>query len=267
MIPVDDSAERSSTQELLSVVTGGRAWRALAANDIRSRYRRTYIGPFWITISTGCTALAIGIIYGQFFGQAVGSYLPYFTAGIVIWSLIASVLGEATTCLIGAGSLIKASNMPVVFHVMRMIQRNFIVMLHNLLIVILLWIVLRWPVGWDALLAVPGFALLYLFMTGVSLTISIICVRYRDVSPLVTAVTQFLFFASPIIWYPEQLRFGTLILHLNPIAYFLAVTRDPLLARPMLLENWIVAVLMTVMSVGVAGLLYVRYRDRVVYWV
>jgi lipopolysaccharide transport system permease protein len=84
-------------------------------------------------------ALAIGLFYGQFFGQDMHSYLPYFTASFITWSFIASVLAEASLTLVGAGNLIKSSQMPIVFHILRMLHRNLIVFLHNAIVLIAIW--------------------------------------------------------------------------------------------------------------------------------
>jgi ABC-type polysaccharide/polyol phosphate export permease len=253
--------------DLFAILYNNRPWRALAAAEIRSKYRRTTLGPLWITISTGATILGIGVIYGQFFGQDVSAYLPYFAAGMVIWGFISSVLNESATALISAGSIIKASNLPVCFHNMRMMQRNFIIFLHNLLILVVIWLFVRWPLTIDVGLAIVGIALLYLFLSAVSIPLSLACVRYRDIPPLIQAATTFLFFASPIIWYPENLRSGRLLLELNPLAHFLAITRDPLLGRPVDTYSLLVAIAATACAIVVAALLYARYRDRVAYWV
>ena len=121
-------------------------------------------------------------------------------------------LAEASTALISAGHLIKSSQMPIVYHVLRMVQRNLIIAAHNLIVLAGVWPFVRWSVGPGALLSIIGLVLLYFFLVGSSLVIAIVCVRYRDVPPLIQVLTQFLFFASPVIWYPEKLTFGALIL-------------------------------------------------------
>ena len=109
--------------------------------------------------------------------------------------------------------------------------------------------------------------MLYLFLAGLAVSLSIVCVRYRDIPPLVQIATQFLFFVTPIMWYPEALKFGAFILRLNPIAYFLMIVRDPLLGRPISPEVWPIAVALTFASLAAGILMYLRFRDRVAYWV
>jgi len=261
------SASERAKNDLRSAVTHARIWNVLAFADIRSKYRLSTFGSLWITITTGALALAIGLIYGQFFGQDIRSYLPYFVASYVTWIFIASVLGEASTALTGAGNLIKSSQMPIVYHVLRMVQRNFVIAAHNVIVLAGVWPFVRWSVGPEALLSIAGLVLLYFFLVGLSLTVAIVCVRYRDIPPLIQVLTQFLFFVSPVIWYPEKLTYGALILLINPIAYFLMVVRDPILGREVSLDIWAIALCLTIVSLAAGARMYSRFRDRIAYWV
>ena len=212
-------------------------------------------------------ALAIGLFYGQFFGQDMHVYLPYFTASYITWTFIASVIGEASVTLVGAGNLIKSSQMPIVFHILRMLQRNLIIVLHNAIVLFLIWPFVRWSLYPSAVLSLAGLVLLYLFLVGASAVIAIICVRYRDVPPLIQVLIQFLFFLTPIIWYPEQIKFGTEILKLNPVMYMLIVVRDPLLGRPVEIQTWLIAIGLSAASLIAGSLIYMRFRRRIAYWV
>ena len=253
--------------DLRATAADNRVWRALAFADIRAKYRLSTFGTLWITLSMGVLSISIGLIYGQFFGQDISSYLPYFTVGMVAWTFMASAFNEATTALISAGTWIKGSSLPISFYVMRMVQRNFIIFLHNLLIVLLVWAYYRWDLHLSALLSLAGLAIVYAFLVGTSLMIAFACVRYRDIPPMVGALMQFVFFATPIIWLPDQLKVGQLLLTLNPIAYMIAVVRDPILGRPVPIETWAMAILLAIVALAGAVLVYRRYRNRIAYWV
>lgn len=261
------SSRARALHDLAGIVDRGYVWRALAFYDIRSRYRFSMLGTLWIVMSTAVTAVSVGLIYGQFFGQDIGQYLPYFTAGLIVWTFISTVLNEASGTLIAAGNLIKSTRVPITVHIMRMLHRNFLVFLHNLMILAGVWLFMAWQLHASMVAAVAGLALLYTFLGGVAVVIAFVSVRYRDIPPMVAAGTQFLFLASPIIWHQESVRFGAGILALNPIAYFLRVVRDPLLGQSVPLATWSVAMLLTVASVGLATLVYLTYRDRIAYWV
>jgi ABC-type polysaccharide/polyol phosphate export permease len=256
-----------AVRDLRDVFVRSMMWSSLASADIRSKYRLSTFGSLWITMTTGAMVLAIGLFYGQFFGQDMHSYLPYFTASYITWSFIASVFGEASTTLVGSGNLIKSSQMPIVFHIMRMMQRNLIIVLHNAIVLFAIWPFVRWSLYPSALLSLVGLVLLYLFLVGVSAIIGIICVRYRDIPPLIQVLIQFLFFLTPIIWYPEQIHSGKKILALNPVSYMLIVVRDPVLGRPVEIQTWIIAIFLAAASVLAGSLMYMRFRRRIAYWV
>jgi len=242
-------------------------WRALARADINSKYRRTMLGPWWLTVTQGCMAVMMALISGRFLGAEMAAYLPHFMISITIWNFISSSITESSQTLIYAGGMIKATNMPISAHIMRMIQRNFIILAHNFAVVPLVWLVYRWQLGTGALLIIPGLILVYIFSSAAATLVSVICVRYRDVPPLIQALMQLLFFISPIIWMPGSTRGGHLILELNPINYLLSVIRDPLLNREFDGWMWVGAVVVTFAAVVLAALVYSRFRGRVVYWV
>jgi ABC-type polysaccharide/polyol phosphate export permease len=256
-----------AVRDLRDVFVRSMMWSSLASADIRSKYRLSTFGSIWITMTTGAMVLAIGLFYGQFFGQDMHSYLPYFTASYITWSFIASVFGEASTTLVGSGNLIKSSQMPIVFHIMRMMQRNLIIVLHNAVVLAAIWPFVRWTLYPSAVLSLVGLVLLYLFLVGVSAVISIVCVRYRDIPPLIQVLIQFLFFLTPIVWYPENIHRGMAVLQLNPVSYMLIIVRDPILGRPVEIQTWIIAITLAAASLMAGSLMYVRFRRRIAYWV
>lgn len=133
----------------------------------------------------------IGLFYGQFYGSDAAFYLPYFTASYIVWTFISSTINEAATSLVAAGNLVKSSQVPIAYHVLRMLQRNVFILGHNAIVFVLMWLFVRWPVGPYAFCGLIGLALLYGFAVGVSMVVAVICVRYRDIPPLLQVVTQF----------------------------------------------------------------------------
>jgi lipopolysaccharide transport system permease protein len=241
-------------------------WRALAAADIRSKYRRTLLGPWWITATNAITALIMGLVAGRFIGADMKTYLPYFMISMTIWNFISSSLSESCYTMINAGGMIKAVDMPILIHVMRMVQRNLIIFLHNIAVVPFIWLIVPWHIGFVALLSVLGLGLVYIFCVSGAIIISMICVRYRDVPPVVASVLQLLFFVSPIIWEPSRIQGGEYVLAFNPIAYLLAVTRDPLMGNVPTLGSWAGAIGFVAAVTLAMVYIYTRYRARVVYW-
>ena len=245
--------------DIAPFVTRHVTWRALAAGDIRSKYRRTLLGPWWITATNAITALIMGTVAGRFLGADMKTYLPHFMVSMTIWSFISSSLSESCFTMINAGGMIKAVDMPILIHVMR-------IFLHNIAVIPFIWLVYPWSVGYGAVLAIAGLMIVYVFVVSASVIVSMICVRYRDVPPVMAAVLQLLFFISPIIWEPSKIQGGELVVALNPIAYLLAVTRGPLMGDVPNLATWAGAIGSVAVLAAAMIYIYTRYRSRVVYW-
>ena len=70
-------------------------WAMLAWSDISLRYRRTKLGPFWMTLNMALIILSVGAVWGFIFNMPMREYLPYFAIGMVIWNYCTATLTEA----------------------------------------------------------------------------------------------------------------------------------------------------------------------------
>src|ERR687893_124495 len=82
-------------------------WLHLGWQDIRQRYRRSVLGPIWITISMAVTAVALGILYAGLFDLDLATLLPHILVGFVVWNFIAGCIGEGSEVFIANEGLIK----------------------------------------------------------------------------------------------------------------------------------------------------------------
>ena len=109
-------------------------WFNLAWKDIRSRYRRTVIGPFWTVLSTATLVEALGFVNATLWHVQISVYLPFFCAGYIAWLLFITIVNESGSSLIAAEASIKAIRIPYSVFVLRVLTRNLIVFGHNLLV-------------------------------------------------------------------------------------------------------------------------------------
>jgi lipopolysaccharide transport system permease protein len=91
-------------------------WAALGWHDIRQRYRRSVLGPFWFTLSTFIMIGVLGFLYSKLLNQDIRNYLPFLGVGLVLWQYLSTSILEGANGLIGAESLIKQIRMPVTIH-------------------------------------------------------------------------------------------------------------------------------------------------------
>ena len=76
---------------------GTHLWFHLSWMDIKQRYRRSILGPFWITISMGVMIGAMGPVYAMLFNQPVTAYFQYLAVSFRVWSLVSGQIIESCT--------------------------------------------------------------------------------------------------------------------------------------------------------------------------
>lgn len=240
----------------------------LAYSDIRQRYRRSSLGPFWITISMGVTIACIGVIFGNIFKAPLKDFLPFLTSGLILWGFISSILNEATTVFPSAEGIIRQLPIPLFTHILRMITRNLYILAHNLIVLPLVYLCVQKPINFTSLLAIPGLFLLLVNLAWMALLISIICARFRDLTQIVASILQIFFYITPIIWMPSLLpsRASVMILEPNPFFHLLSIVREPLLGVAPSVNNWIFSVVLALFGSFLSIALFNIYRKRISYW-
>jgi ABC-2 type transport system permease protein len=244
-------------------------WGYLGWQDIKQRYRRSVLGPLWISISMGVIATAMGILYGTLFGENIATFLPYVATGLLIWNFVNGCILEGSEVFIANEGLIRFLPAPITLHVYRVVWRQTLFFLHNLVIWLLLVIIFPQPLDWSVLLALPAFALLVLNGAWISVVSGILATRFRDIPPIIASVTQLLFFMTPIVWSYERLKSNPLAgyVELNPVMHFVEILRQPLLGQEIIWRHWYVVGAITLVGCGTALVCLRNYRSRVAYWV
>jgi ABC-2 type transport system permease protein/lipopolysaccharide transport system permease protein len=242
-------------------------WLYHGWEDIKQRYRRSMLGPFWITLSMATTILVVGILYAKILRTDIVAYLPHFAVGLMIWSYITSLIVDGCLIFITDGRYIRQVPVPLLTYIFKATWRSLIIFAHNFIIFIFVALYFGIWSGWGYLEAAAGLALITFNGIWCSLLLAILSARYRDIPQVVQNVMGVAFFLTPILWssigQPEHIAF----LDYNPFYHFVEIIRAPLLGTPLKLLNWIVVIMISVAGSVFTFLFFARYRRRVAYWV
>jgi len=254
-------------RDLTAAASSFDLWSYLAWQDTKIRYRRSKIGPLWITLSTAIFCIALGVVYSKLFKTDTAELMPFLSIGMVVWSFINATLGEMPNLYVENAAYIKDMRTNLLTILLRAISRNAIVFGHNLLIILGIYLYFdNWP-GWAGLLALPGFMLVALNLAALGICLSVVGARFRDVAQVVQSTLQVFFFITPIFWFPRLLPEGNWIIAANPIAYFLDLVRSPLLGNLPAALSWGVSCMTLLAAALLAAWIYQRKSTRIAFWV
>ncbi len=241
-------------------------WMRVGWEQVIARFRRTVLGPFWLSANLLAISFSLSFIFGGLLGQDTRSNFPLIISGILSWSIIGALLGEAASVFIGSAGLMHTQKLPLTFHVFLMMHRAFINFMAQL---IAFWVVLAvLRLGsvptWQL---IPGLAIVLACGFFMSLIVAIPSTRFRDINQFVQFSVQVLFFLTPIFWAPNQMsakkRFAV---EFNPFAHLLELIRQPLLGRVAPMEHWVFSLGFLAALALISVVMMALYRRRIVFW-
>ena len=264
------TAEAVPAQAFADLLNGARLyelWSRFAFHDIRQRFQRSVLGPFWLTISMGTMVAVLGLVFSTLFHQDVAKTLPYISTGIIFWGLLTSCINEGATVFISAESYIRNLPMPLSVHFYRMMTRNIMIWGFTMAIYVVVAVYFNLTLGWNTLLFIPGFILFLINAAWISLAVGVLSTRYRDIPQVIANAIQVIFFLTPIFWSPESLPNRPAFVLFNPFYHLIEIVRAPLLGEVAPLLSWGLCVGMALAGLGFTAWLYRRAHARIAYWV
>lgn len=204
----------------------------LAVTDFKLRFFGSVLGYVWTLMRP---LLLFGVLYVVFteivrFGDGVKNYPVYLLTAIVMFTYFSETTSRGLTSLTERENLLRKVRFPrmviplsVALHALFNLGLNLIVVF---IFVFASGITPR--VQWLEL--VPLVVLLVSFATGVTMLLSALYVRYRDMQPIWEVSLQMLFYASPVIYvtstFPDSVEHEAMA---NPITAILTQTRHVLI--------------------------------------
>lgn len=244
-----------------------RLWHLLAWQEIKSSYRRSILGTWWIVLSMFLQILTMGFVMTYLFGISIEKHLPYLAAGMIIWGgIIAGIIQEGSGVYVGSAPYILQVKRPKSVYLFKMIWINLIKTAHNLSIYVLLAVIFNVVPTGNSFLLIITIPLSIISVAWIALFLAVLSARFRDVPVMVGSLMGVLFWLTPILYRPEMLGSKRFIVDFNPLSHVLELLRAPLMGGAPTVTNWLVVIGFSVVGWIFTLLFFARFRARIPYW-
>lgn len=241
------------------------AW-FFAWSDMRARYRRSVLGPFWMVLGTMIGVGGIAIVWGTLRNVDNAIFIPSLTIGIVTWQMISGSVNGATRVFAGSSSIIKNIKTPSFRISLQLLFQQIVNLVHSAALVVVVLAIFPGTLSATALLAVPGLALVLVNLLWVIQFLGLLGARFRDLDPLVSAMMPLLFFMSPVLFRSHELSTRAFLIKLNPLSYWVDIIREPILGVVPSLATYGVAFAMAIVGWAATLRLTAAKESRLPYW-
>ena len=243
-------------------------WWTLTWQSIKSQYRRTYLGPWWITVQQVIFVAGLSLLFGLLLKQDLQTFVPYVTVGFIAFTWMTGMLQGGANAIVQNGAAIKTTPGPLSIYALRNFAGNTIQFAHDSIVIVAVLIIFQVHVTWTIVLVPVALATIALNGIAIGLWLGPVCARYRDVGQLINSITRILFFFTPIFWVTTNLSNAQIaaLAGWNPLAYFLQFLRAPLLGEPLTVAIILGTLGFTCANSLIALVHFSRTRDRLAYW-
>jgi ABC-type polysaccharide/polyol phosphate export permease len=244
-----------------------RLWIGLAWMDVIQNYRRSALGPAWMTLNLIFVVVAMTLIYGALFGVPTEDYAAFVACGMIGWFWVSALLQEMGQTFFNYGHFIKSVAIDKAVLIWATVFKQLITLGHHMVVYVALVLLGIVPFTVYSLTIIPALVVLFVISIPITATTSILFARYRDLSRLFSSIIVVLMMITPVFWQPSMLTDWRLhFVYMNPLYYIVEFIRMPLLGKPP--DLLVVAV---VLGLGVlfwvaGAVMYRRYQRYVVFW-
>ena len=199
---------------------------SLAIVYFKLKNERTYLGIFWYLLNPILTFSLLFFIFNDRLGGDIPYYSLYLFLGIIIFNFFQTVTIESNYCIAGENKgIIKSINFDRKSLVIALVLRNLFSHIFEIIIFSILLLFFKISVfGIFYYLILLFF--LSIFSLGVSFIFSALTVYFADFGNIWNFVSRLLWFVTPIFYAIEgqtELFYANL---LNPLFYFISISRD-----------------------------------------
>jgi ABC-2 type transport system permease protein len=174
----------------------------MSATEFKRAYFGTVFGYVWSLVRPLMLFGVLLFVFTQVF--KIGHTLPYYPVllllGIVLYTFFQEATQNSVTSVVAQEGIVRKTQFPrLVIPLATVLTALFNLGLN---LVVVLVFILVWGVdpAWTWLLFPVALAALFLFGAAVSMMLSVLYVRFRDVAIIWTVVAQMLFYATPILY-------------------------------------------------------------------
>lgn len=206
----------------------------LVRRELKVKYRGSVLGYVWSMFNPLLFMIIISIVF-SFLIRGIENYNLYVLSGILFWNMVTLSLNMGAGAIVRNGPLMMKVRVPVwIFPVVPagVAVTNFVL---SLIPYAVMYAFSGRAVPEQLWLAPFLFVLTLIFLAGLSVTLSVANVFFRDVSHVLEPLLMLTFYATPVIYdrnSPQVPEFARDMLGWNPFTHFVEAFRAAMFGGP-----------------------------------
>jgi len=235
----------------------------LSKINLKNRYRNSFLGPIWITISSAFFIITISYLSGYISKINMDQKLMYIGAGYIFWSYIQYVISKSLYVYEENETLIKEFPISIMFYINKLTITSLLIFTHNLFLLIVLMFYTN-SFNINIIYFLISFGLMIIVAFLLSLIISILSTKYKDIKPMVENALFIIFVITPIIW-PANIIEKNIIFELNIFYHLIEAIRHSIMYGTLKIDSILHSLIFIIILTPIATFIFQKNKNKIVF--
>ena len=191
---------------------------AMTERELKTKYKMTKLGFYWMLLNPIFQMLIIVFVFQFFTSGLIDNYPVFVFIGIIAWNYFSGSVSKNVSIVTNERSLVQKSDFPKSTMIFSTLVVNTVNLLISFLLVFVYLFIFK-SLRFNGLFLFPiALANLFFITSALSLILSALNVKHRDVEFMFSAILPLWFYATPIIYslnmLPKNINY---LFYLNPL--------------------------------------------------
>ena len=238
----------------------------LSRAEMRAAQTNTFFGRLWLVINPLLLALVYFLLVGILSGKALSTTnFAHLLVTLFAFYFVSNCATGGAVSVVKGSKLVMNQAFPRALLPLSAVRTAFRRFAPTLIVTGVLIILVRIPIGFGTLMAIPSFMIIMVFGAGVAMLFGTLQVYFRDTSAFLPYFVRIWLYLSPVIWTAEAVvgtKFDVPLIKFNPL-YPMFVSYNDALILNKVSEPWVwAAAIGWALVTFIGGGLYFISRER-----
>jgi len=173
---------------------------SFAISDLKIRYRNSVLGFFWTLLEPLLLMAVLYIVFTNIFKSQIDHFGLYLLIGIIMWNMFSRGTEMAMNSILAKGTLLTHIYFPIEIPAISAVITSSLMLFFEIIVFFIFMVGFQFVPPMTILFLPLVLALEILFVLGISLPLSVLNVRYRDVQFIWKVILQVGFFVTPVFY-------------------------------------------------------------------
>lgn len=207
-------------------------------HDLRVQKINTVVGQFWHFLNPAFTFLVYYIIFGLILGvdRGIDNYVGFLVIGVLLFTMMTRVMTDGLKAIENNAGLIRSVEFPRALLPITSVIGQMMAFVPALVVLFGALFLTGERPTWRWFLVLPGMLFIFLINLGVAWLMARAGFAVRDLGQVIQHIIRLLFYASGVLFLPDQFidsELGVRLFAINPLYDVLTYMRWALMGLEM----------------------------------